>query len=86
MSQHARRRSAPFDVESLRVFRELAAKGGFTAAAKALGISQPTVSLTIRRLEERLGMNLIVRDGYSVIVTAHGQEAAGARRGGDRGL
>ena len=56
------------------MFRELAAKGGFTAAAKALGISQPTVSLTIRRLEERLGMNLIVRDGYSVIVTAHGQE------------
>ena len=56
------------------MFRELVAQGGFTAAAKTLGISQPTVSQTIRRLEERLGMSLIVRDGYSVIPTAHGRD------------
>ena len=74
MSRHSRSRSRLFDVESLRVFRELVAQGGFTAAAKTLGISQPTVSLTIRRLEERLGMSLIVRNGYSAIPTAHGRE------------
>lgn len=74
MTRHSRRRSQLFDVESLRVFRELVARGGFTAAAKALGISQPTVSQTIRRLEERLGMSLVVRDGYSVILTAHGRD------------
>lgn len=56
------------------MFRELVAQGGFTAAAKTLGVSQPTVSVTIRRLEERLGMSLIVRDGYSVILTAHGRD------------
>ena len=56
------------------MFRELVAQGGFTAAAKTLGISQPTVSQMIRRLEERLGMSLIVRDGYSVIPTAHGRD------------
>ena len=74
MTRYSRRRSLLFDVESLRVFRELVAQGGFTAAANALGISQPTVSQTIRRLEERLGMRLIVRDGYSVIPTAHGRD------------
>ncbi len=56
------------------MFRELLTQGGFTAAAKTLGISQPTVSQTIRRLEERLGLSLIVRDGYSVIPTAHGRD------------
>ena len=56
------------------MFRELVAQGGFTAAAKTLGISQPTVSQMIRRLEERLGMSLIVRDGYSVIPTAQGRD------------
>ena len=74
MTLDSRRRSQLFDVESLRVFRELVAQGGFTAAAKILGISQPAVSLTIRRLEERLGMNLIVRNGYSAIPTAQGRE------------
>ena len=74
MSRYSRRRSLLFDVESLRVFRELVAQGGFTAAAKTLGISQPTVSQIIGRLEERLGLSLIVRDGYSVILTAHGRD------------
>ena len=74
MPRYSRRRALLFDVETLRVFRELVAQGGFTAAAKTLGISQPTVSQMIRRLEERLGMSLIVRDGYSVIPTAHGRD------------
>lgn len=74
MTRGSRRRSLLFDVESLRVFRELVTQGGFTAAAKTLGISQPTVSLTIRRLEERLGRSLIARNGYSAIPTAHGRD------------
>ncbi len=78
MSRHSRSRSRLFDVESLRVFRELVAQGGFTAVAKTLGISQPTVSLTIRRLEERLGMSLIVRNGYSAI--PFGSRVFGQRR------
>ena len=62
------------DTESLRVFRELVAQGGFTAAAKVLGITQPAVSRQIRRLEERIGLSLIRREGHSFTVTTHGRD------------
>ena len=62
------------DVESLRAFREVVAQGGFTAASKALGITQPGMSLKISRLEERLGVSLLRREGHSFTVTAHGRE------------
>lgn len=62
------------DVESLRVFRELVAQGGFTAASKTLGMTQPAVSLKIRRLEERIGTSLILRHGHSFTVTADGRD------------
>lgn len=62
------------DVESLRAFREVVAQGGFTAASKVLGITQPAVSLKISRLEERIGSNLLRREGNSFTVTAHGRD------------
>ena len=74
MAPNARERSLLLDVESLRVFRELVAQGGFTAASRTLGITQPAVSLKIRRLEDRLGMSLILRDGHSFTLTAHGRD------------
>lgn len=73
MTRSSRGRALHLDVESLRVFRELVAQGGFTAASKKLGITQPAVSLKIRRLEERIGMSLILREGHSFTLTAHGR-------------
>ena len=67
-------RSLLLDVESLRAFREVVARDGFTAASKVLGITQPAVSLKIRRLEDRLGMSLILRDGHSLSMTAAGRD------------
>ena len=52
----------------------MVAQRGFTAASKTLGITQPAVSLKIRRLEERVGMKLILRGGHSFVVTAHGRD------------
>lgn len=74
MARTASGRKFILDVESLRVFREVVAQGGFTAASKVLGVTQPAVSLKIRRLEERLGFRLIRRDGHSLTVTEHGRD------------
>ena len=74
MARSPRERSLQLDVESLRVFRELVAQDGFTAASRTLGITQPAVSLKIRRLEDRLGISLILRDGHSFTLTAHGRD------------
>jgi len=62
------------DVESLRVFRELVNADGFTAAAERLGVTQSAVSHKIRRLEDRIGFELIRRDGQSFTLTADGQD------------
>lgn len=65
------------DVESLRVFRELVAADGFTAAAERLGVTQSAVSHKIRRLEERIGVELVRRDGQQLVLTADGRELLG---------
>lgn len=74
MERSHRQRSMMLGVESLRAFREVATRNGFTAASKALGVSQPAVSLKIRRLEERLGVRLFLREGHSVTITAPGRD------------
>ena len=74
MAPSRRKQSLRLDVESLRAFREVVAQGGFTAASRALGVTQPAVSLKIRRLEERIGTSLILRDGHSFTLTADGQD------------
>src|SRR5689334_19189819 len=46
--------------------------GGFNQAAAKLGCSQPTVSQHLRRLEEELGVQLIVRNRANPTLTVHG--------------
>lgn len=45
---------------------------GFTAAAQALNISQPTVTTQVKELEERYGVELLVRRGRRVELTETG--------------
>lgn len=55
--------------------------GSFTGAAATLGVSQPAVSLAIKRLEERLGMALLVRTRKRVTPSRQGELlAVGARQ------
>lgn len=56
----------------LRTFHAVAENGGFTAAARALGISQPTVTIQIKELEERYGVELLLRMGRRVELTDAG--------------
>ena len=62
------------DVARLRVFREVAARGSFTAAANALHYSQPAVSHHVARLEEELGVQLLIRQPRGLSVTPAGEQ------------
>lgn len=58
----------------LRSFHAAAQLGGFTAAAKALQISQPTITTQVRALEAEYGVELFVRSGRNVVLTSVGEE------------
>ena len=51
----------------------LAALGNFTKAAEALYISQPSLSLAIKKLEEKLGLALFERKGKALKLTSEGE-------------
>ncbi len=57
----------------LRVFAQVAQLGSFTAAARALGVSQPAVSQHIAELEKYAGGQLFERGRGSVRLTARGR-------------
>lgn len=54
------------DVESLRTLLAVLDHGGMTRAAEHLHLSQSAVSWKIKRLEERVGRPLLIRDGHSL--------------------
>lgn len=62
-----------FDVHALALVRAIADQGSITAAAKALGMSQPAVSQQLRRVERRIGLPLVERVGRGVRLTEAGR-------------
>ena len=69
------------DIDLLRTFEAIRETGSFTAAADRVGRTQSAVSLQMKRLEDRLGVPLFVRDRGPVTLTPHGEKlAAHARR------
>ncbi|TDW69934.1 LysR family transcriptional regulator [Kribbella pratensis] len=58
---------------ALRVFREVAERGTFTAAASALGYTQSAISRQIASLERAAGNQLLERRREGVALTAAGQ-------------
>ena len=59
---------------AIRVFREVAARGGFAAAARALNSSPPSVSRLVSELERDLGVRLFTRTTRTVALTEEGEE------------
>lgn len=58
---------------ALRTLVAIAEFGGFTNAAAALGLTQPTVSQQVKRIEQLLGLPLILRDRRQLEFTPAGQ-------------
>lgn len=57
----------------LRTFVTVMDLGNFTETGKALGRTQPAISLQIKRLEELAGSKLLVLNGRQIEPTAEGQ-------------
>ena len=61
------------ELRQLEYFAELAERCNFRGAARALGISQPTLSQQLKTLEHELGILLMARNQHSVRLTPAGQ-------------
>src|SRR5687768_11341887 len=61
------------ELGDLAAFAAVAEAKSFTRAAAKLGTSQSSLSHTVRRLEERLGVRLLTRTTRSVSVTDAGE-------------
>jgi DNA-binding transcriptional LysR family regulator len=61
------------DTRQLAAFVAVVEKKSFSQAAERLGVTQPAVSLQIRALEKRLGVQLLDRSGRRVEPTEAGQ-------------
>jgi DNA-binding transcriptional LysR family regulator len=73
--------ATPLDLDQLQSFCVIADCGSFTEAARRMNKTQSAVSMQIKRLEERLGEELFLRDGRSVVLTEQGEALyARARR------
>lgn len=59
---------------ALTVFTKVAEHGGFTAAARRLGLSVSAVTKTVARLEDELGTQLFNRTTRQLHTTDYGQE------------
>src|SRR4051812_26041828 len=65
------------DVRRLRVLREVAAQGSFSAAAEALSYTQSAVSQQIAALEREAGSQLVERAARGVTLTDAGRALVG---------
>ncbi|MFG2459845.1 LysR family transcriptional regulator [Streptomyces sp. NPDC048523] len=68
--------STPPDLNLLRTFLTVYRTGSFTAAARLLGLSQPTVTTQIRTLERQWGRELFERRARGVTPAPYADELA----------
>lgn len=60
--------------EQLRYLEAALRTGSFRQAARELGVSQPTITTQVQRLEEDLGVVLVVRGAHGVLPTDAAQQ------------
>lgn len=65
-------RSINFDWNRARAFLVTAEEGSLSAAARALGLAQPTVGRQVAALEAELGVVLFERAGRGLVLTPNG--------------
>jgi DNA-binding transcriptional LysR family regulator len=65
---------APLDIDQLKTFAAIVDAGSFTRAADSVHKTQSAVSMQMRRLEERIGKPLFVKDGRTNRLTEDGEK------------
>ena len=80
------RHLARFDLNLLRIFDAIFAKGGVSAAARHLHLSQPAISHALARLRDTFDDPLFVRQGNKLVPTSAARAIAGPVREALRGL
>lgn len=60
--------------QAIHAFTQVAERGGFTAAAKRLGMSPSAVTKCVARLEDELGTQLFNRTTRRIALTDYGQD------------
>ncbi|MAY61798.1 MAG: LysR family transcriptional regulator [Rhizobiales bacterium] len=71
---------APLDIDQLQTFIAIVDAGSFTRAADKVFKTQSAVSMQMRRLEERIGKALFVKDGRTNRLTDEGERLLGYAR------
>ena len=71
---------APLDIDQLQTFIAIVDAGSFTRAADKVFKTQSAVSMQMRRLEERIGKPLFVKDGRTNRLTDEGERLLGYAR------
>lgn len=69
-----------FETAQLRTLVAIVETGSFTKAAAMVNLTQPAVSLHIKRLEDQLMRKIFERDGRRVALTADGEVLVGFAR------
>jgi DNA-binding transcriptional LysR family regulator len=64
--------SHALDIDQLRTFLAIAELGSFTKAGEAVHKTQSAVSMQMRRLEERVGQPIFIKDGRQSRLTEQG--------------
>lgn len=70
----------------LKAFLAVVDQGGFTAASRSLGMSQPAVSRAVAGLERELGSPLLIRHRDRILLNAPGKRALAHARSAVRHL
>ena len=65
------------DWDEIKYFLAVAQSGNLSAAARRLGVSQPTVGRKIRQLESKLDARLFERVNHDHVLTASGESILG---------
>lgn len=60
-------------LQQLYYFREVAEQGSINKAAGTLMVTQPNLSRSIQKLEEELGLKLLVRSNKGIQLTEEGR-------------
>jgi DNA-binding transcriptional LysR family regulator len=74
------------DVRQVSYFLAVVEHGGFSRAASALDVAQPTLSQSVRALERELGAELFHRVSHGVVLSAAGKAFIGPARQMLRGI